>query len=167
MKDFIRMIDPMYYFLKEVVLRKFLKTDLTDEGKAFVTDNINKHRFVLWISLIAGILVYLGLRRAPENTEIIILSLLAPVMVMGTAWFTISFGAIPTKLLKTAMSVTFWMFTAFLVSLTAMSVAVVYTLPVVIWPVIAIIYIAALFSCIQYHTLKAGLDESKSEEAKE
>jgi len=163
MKDFVRRIDPMYYLLKGVILRKFLETDLEKEQKAFVGSNIDKHRPVFWASLVSGILVYLGLLRVDtENIDTIILSLLAPVMVMGGAWFAISFGGIPVKLIDTAMSITQWMFTAFLCSLTAMSVAVAFISPALLWPVIAIIYIAALFSCVQYDTadgLKAGLDE--------
>lgn len=160
----MRNADPFFWFLKEVVLREFLRSDLTDPEKEFVMENMKKHRDVLWINLIATTGVYLGLQNSsPEDVSTIILALIAPVTVMGAAWFAVSFGSIPRKLIKTSMSVTFWMFSAFLVSLSSMIISVAFISPVFIWPALLVIYIGALISCIQYDTadaLKAGLDEA-------
>jgi hypothetical protein len=105
---------------------------------------------------------------ALNNTEAgslntVITSLIAPVMVMGTAWFAISFGAIPARLLNVSMVITFWMYLAFKLSLTTMFIAIAFIVDPLLWPVLATIYVAIDFSCSLYDTvdaLKAGLDEA-------
>ncbi len=159
----LRQFDPFYYLLRYIILRKFFYSGLKKEEKMFVLDNINKHRGVLWINAIIIVDVIIALRDVVDNVDTLILALIAPVMVMGGAWFAITFGGIPIKLIDTAMSVTFWMFLAFSGSLSAMLVSVAYISPVVLWPTLVIIYLGGLFSCIQYDTadgLKAGLDEA-------
>jgi uncharacterized membrane protein len=119
---------------------------------------------VLWVNVIATIFIYESLRRTSlENVGTVIASLIAPVMVLGTAWFAISFGGVPQRLINIAMSVSFWMFAAFIVSLSAMFIAVAFVTSQYLWPVLAFVYLGALISCIQYDTadgLKAGLDEA-------
>ncbi|KKW44109.1 MAG: hypothetical protein UY95_C0037G0004 [Parcubacteria group bacterium GW2011_GWA2_56_7] len=157
----LRRIDPFYHIL-HLVLRGLLTSGLTKPELAFVQDNLNKHRKVLWIDFFSTFGVLFGLRGATaEELGIVITALLAPVMVMGAAWFAISFGGIPGKLIDTAMTVTFWMFTAFAVSFSAMAVAVMMVSPIPVWPALVLIFGAALVSCILYDTmdgLKVGLD---------
>ncbi|MAF80242.1 hypothetical protein CL629_04150 [bacterium] len=160
----IRIIDPIYWLLR-LILRNFINAELTKVEKRFVQNNIDKHRGVIWVNIIVSVFVFLGLSNTPEDTiSLVITSLIAPVMVMGAAWFAISFGGIPQKLINIAMSVTFWMFTAFVVSLSAMFIAVGFVTNPYLWPALIIIYLGALFSCIMYDTsdgLKAGLDETQ------
>lgn len=157
-------VDPIYWILKVIILQKFFKSDLTPAEKEFVMDNIDKHRKALWITLLATLGVYFGLLGSNKSDiSSIILALIAPVTVMGAAWFGVSFGSIPKKLISISMSVTFWMFTAFATSLAAMIVAVGFISPPLIWPALIIIFVGAITSCIQYDTadgLKAGLDEA-------
>jgi hypothetical protein len=156
-------MDPIRALLN-LTLRGFLKADLKKDESAFVQDNIRKHRIVLWINLGACVLVYLGLRSTPTNAiGTVITSLLAPVMVLGGAWFAISFGGVPRKLLGIAMSITLWMFMAFLMSLSAMLISVAFVTSFWFWPVLALIYVGTVVACILYDTtdgLKAGLDEA-------
>lgn len=156
------MFDPIYLFLRYLVLRDFFKTSLGEAEQAFLHANIKKHRAILWLNIIASVFICIGLRQA-AHPETLISALIAPVMVMGAAWFAISFGGVPTKLLHIAMKVTFWMFTAFLLSLTAMFLAVALISPWWIWFPLAVIYYGALVSSIMYDTtdgLKVGLDEA-------
>jgi hypothetical protein len=157
-------VDPIYLILKEVVMKRFFSVDLTPAEKEFVYENMDKQRRALWITLILTVGVYIGLTQInQENISSVIVSLIAPVTVMGAAWFAVSFGSIPRKLIDTSMSITFWMFTAFATSLAAMIVAVGFITPPIIWPALAIIFIGAIISCVQYDTadgLKAGLDEA-------
>ena len=159
----LKSIDPIYYFLR-IILQRFFVVELEKDEKLFLYDNINKHRKVLWINIIASVLVFRGLGSVDiENIDTLILALVAPVMVLGGAWFSISFGGIPAKLIESAMSITFWMLGAFFVSLSAMFLAVGILSPAVLWPVLAFIYFAAIISSIQYDTadgLKAGLDDA-------
>lgn len=156
--------DPFNYWLRWLVLKPFLSVALEEGDRAFVEDNIDKHRQVMWLNILVSVGVFLGLRSLEgEALGMVITALLAPVMVMGAAWFAISFGGIPSKLLDTAMSITFWMFTAFVVSFSAMFIAVSMVAPWSIWPAMAVIYYGALTACMQYDTadgLKAGLDEA-------
>lgn len=123
-------LDPFYHLLR-FLLRGFLTANPTEPERAFVEDNMTKHRKVLWINLFATICVF--------------------------------FGGIPAKLIDMAMSVTFWMFTAFAVSFSAMIVAVMMVSPPLVWPALILIYFGAITACIQYDTsdgFKAGLDEA-------
>lgn len=156
-------IDPFYWYLR-LALRKLQGTMLHKEEVAFVQENINKHRKVQWVNFFCAVLVFFSLRSIDTNEmSTVIMALLAPVMVMGTAWFAISFGAIPARLIEFSMSITFWMYTAFKVALSTMFLAIAFTTPVLLWPVLLLIYVAVDFSCAQYDTadgLKAGLDEA-------
>ncbi|MFA5967277.1 MAG: hypothetical protein WC805_02060 [Patescibacteria group bacterium] len=157
-------LDPIYWLLKRFVLNGFFHADLTKEEHRFLLDNLSKHRKVLWLNVIAAIVVYFALGKTPENDiATVIFALLAPVAVMGTAWFTVSFGGIPAKLIQVAMIITFWMFSAFTVSFTALIVAIIYVTPPISYIVWLFIYLAAIIACVQYDTtdgLKAGLDEA-------
>lgn len=150
-------------WILRLILRRFLVADLKPEEQAFVADNIRKHALVLWINVAGAVLIYLGLRdAAPDVIATVITSLIAPVMVLGGAWFAISFGGVPGHLIAIAMSITLWMFLSFLLSLTAMFLSVGFVTSPYLWPVLALIYIGTIVGCIQYDTadgLKAGLDE--------
>jgi len=156
-------LDPFHWMLKGV-LRNFFDI-ISWQEVSFVNDNIVKHRKVLWLNVGSAILVIITLRSA-ESAIVgsLINALIAPVMVMGTAWFAVSFGGVPTKLMKVAMSITFWLFTAFTVSLTTMFLAVGFVSPLTIWPVLLLVYMSAIISCILYDTvdgLKVGLDDAQ------
>lgn len=159
----MKKFDPFYWLLTWV-LRRFLNVGLKNEELEFLQDNIRKHRKVLWCNVTVVACTVIGLQHYEGEIIGLITALLAPVMVMGGAWFAVSFGGIPAKLIDSAMSITFWMFLAFTASLTTMLIAVGYISPPVLWPVFAAIYLGALLSCIQYDTadgLKAGLDEAQ------
>jgi len=144
------------------VLRQFLSAGLDGGEKEFLAQNIEKHRRVIWITIVMGIFALYGVASADEVSTLV-LALIAPVTVMGAAWFAVSFGAIPKKLISEAMAVTFWMFLGFMTSLMAMFIAVGYISPAPLWPVLALIFISTMISCIKYDTadgLKAGLDEA-------
>ena len=158
----MKKIDPILWFLN-LILRDFLTAELKSHEKDFVQGNILKHRKVLWINFIIVGFVFLGLRRTPtEGINTVVSSLLAPVMVLGGAWFAISFGGVPQAFLGVAMKTTFWMFLCFTSSLTTMFIAVMFVTSPFIWPVLVLIYIGTFIGCIQYDTadgLKVGLDE--------
>jgi len=161
-------MDPIVMFLK-FILRGFLKAQLEEDEMAFVGDNIRKHRIALWVNVAASVFVYLGLRDTPsESIATVIASLLAPVMVLGGAWFAISFAGVPKRLLDVAMVTTLWMFIAFIVSLTAMFISVGFVTSPFLWPVLGLVYLGVIVGCVQYDTadgLKAGLNEAQLKHA--
>jgi hypothetical protein len=156
-------IDPIGLFLR-LALRRFLEAELEDAKKIFLEQNIRKHRIVLWVNIGASALIVFALRDTLESAiGTVITAMIAPVMVLGGGWFAISFGCIPKELLKVAMSTTMWMFMAFMVSLSAMFISVGFVASPYFWPVLALVYIGLLISCVQYDTadgLKLGLEEA-------
>ncbi len=154
----------VFYQLVIFILRPFQAGNLSKGDTQFVAENARKHAKVLWLNFGAIILVAFGLQSASSDAiGQIITALIAPVMVMGAAWFAVSFGGIPKHLMNIAMSVTFWMFAAFLTSLSTMFVAVLYSVHPIMWPVFVLIYLGAFISCVLYDTadgLKVGLDEA-------
>lgn len=159
----MQQIDPIYWILR-LILRGFFKAELKPEERAFIEDNVRKHRIALWVNVVAIPFVLLGLRQtAPGDIGTVIMALIAPVMMLGGAWFGISFGGVPQKLIDIAMLTTLFMFTAFIVSLSTMFVAVAFISSPYLWPVLLVIYLGALAAFIQYDTadgLKAGLDDA-------
>jgi hypothetical protein len=159
------MYDPILLLLRFVVLRHFWLADLEKSEQSFVAENTKKHRVCLWITIVSSSLVLWGLSTVPnESLGTVIGGLLGPVVVFGGAWFFVSFGGIPIKLLRVAMSITLWMFSAFCVSLATMFIAVGFVSPPQIWPVLAFVFIAGWIACVRYDTadgLKAGLDEAQ------
>jgi hypothetical protein len=156
-------MDPFSWFLNGI-LRGFLTANLKDFELQFVQDNIQKHRKALWLNALASVLVFFALRDTPHDAiGTVINATLAPAMIFGGAWFAVSFGGVPKKLINIAMSTTLWMFIAFLVSLSAMFIAVGFVTSPFLWPVLGLIYAAGVMACIQYDTadgLKSGLDEA-------
>jgi|GEM_PF-1002339 len=156
-------MDPIHLLLK-AILRPFFSSALHEEEKLFLKKNIEKHRKILWLNVCAAALIVYGFSSIPvQNIGIVVSSLVAPVMVLGTAWFTISFGGIPKKLIRIAMAITFWLFASFTISFTTMFLAVGFIVTPAFWPVLIFIYVGALIACIQYDTadgLKVGLDEA-------
>ncbi len=156
--------DPFYQYLK-LMHRQFLQDgNLKEHETKFVLSNIQKHRKIRWLNgLCLPAIVHALWTVDPTQMSTVIVALLAPVMVMGGAWFAVSFGAVPSKLISVSMSITFWMFTAFKLSFTTMCLAIGFVTPASLWPVIALVYVAVDISCTQYDTtdgLKAGLDEA-------
>lgn len=160
----MKSIDPLVLLLRYLVLNKFYKTNLAPEERNFLEDNIDKHRKVLWINFLGILIIVIALLNSSSETIIALISaLIAPAMLTGTAWFAVSFGGVPAKLITVAMSVTFWMFVAFTLSLSAMFVGVAFISPLILIPLLVVIYIGIIISCIQYDCadgLKAGLDEA-------
>jgi hypothetical protein len=156
-------IDPMYwvaFFLSSPIFKYQLQTNEIN----FIHDNINKHRIVLWANLIAAIVLFrslTGLSIAELNS--LISALLAPALVTGGAWFAITFGGVPQRLLPLAINITLWMFAAFTVSLTTMFLSLYFILPIPIFLVFGFIVVAIVISAARYDNvdgLKAGLDEA-------
>ena len=158
----MKYLDPFYWYMRLVHIQFLSRTDKTE--KSFVESNITKHRLTQWINVVCIPFTFYSLKTVPEEQmSTLIFALLGTVAVMGTAWFQVSFGSIPAKLIMCSMSVTFFMYTAFKVSLTAMFLAIGFITSPTLWPVISLIYLCVELSCVQYDTadgLKAGLDEA-------
>jgi len=162
-----RVLDPFFWLV--YLFSAFLLTEkykLNRVELSFILDNVDKHRKVLWVNFIGGYLVFISLLdNTPEQLSALISVLTAPAFITGGAWFAITFGGVPTRLLDAALVITFWMFSAFTLSLTTMSIVAYYILDGEILMLIVLLFInfSVIVSAILYDNidgLKVGLDES-------
>ena len=162
-KSLGKQFDPFYRYLR-FAHRRLFNAVLKEEESSFIIKNINKHRLVQRINLLAAILILFALKTvSTDQMSIVTTALIAPVMIMGTARFAVSFGSIPARLINFSMEITFRLFLAFKLSLTTMFLAIGIIAPPLLWPILILIYIGVDFSCAQYDTsdwLKAWLDEA-------
>lgn len=93
--------------LLEKILRLFLEADLKKEEKEFIQDNISKHQRIIWINILTATFVLFSLGNYSGDRSILIAAMIAPAMITGGAWFAVSFGGIPAKLIQTALQITF------------------------------------------------------------
>jgi hypothetical protein len=102
-------IDPVYwisFFLSAPIFDYPLQTNEID----FIHDNIKKHRKVIWVNIVSSICVFFSLRgQSIAELNSLISALLAPAFVTGGAWFAITFGGVPQRLLPLAINITLWM----------------------------------------------------------
>nr|VFJ60854.1 MAG: hypothetical protein BECKDK2373C_GA0170839_10858 [Candidatus Kentron sp. DK] len=163
----LQKIDPIYWL--SFAFSYFLLTDkykLNATESNFILTNINKHRRIIWVNVLGGVMVYHGIADSdPAKLSTLISVLIAPAFITGGAWFAITFGGVPEKLLDAALVITFWMFSAFTLSLTTMGITIYFALggePLVL-SVIAFINFAVILSAVLYDNidgLKVGLDQA-------
>src|SRR3990167_9864584 len=149
----MRRIDPFYFLLRYSVLRGLFLAKLTPDERAFVDDNLNKHRKAWWIAALCTFPLVSGIWGLDQAARIGLLTgLLGPVVVLGGAWFAVSFGGVPVKLLAVAMTITFWMYVAFKTAFVTMYLALLSVTPFTPWPVLPIILVGTFWACEQYDT---------------
>ena len=140
---------------------------LEEAEKDFLRENLEKHRQVLWInfSLIIYLIAFgISSLKSSGDRETVISGLLAPAMVTGTAWYTVSFAGIPTQFQTIAIVLTRFMFLAFSMSMTLLiSLLCSITNPILSIFVLIPVYVSLYIASILYDTmdgLKIGLDLS-------
>ncbi len=163
-------IDPIRFYV-QWWHRGFTDKQIEKFEREFVDDNITKHVTVNWLTLACTCAVVYALRGSTkEAADSMILSLIGVVTVMGSAWFAISFGAVPLKFIDVSMTITRSMYLAFKVSFVATMIAVAHAVPSpALWPVFVLLYVAADAASMLYDTsdgLRAGLDNEMLEFAK-
>ena len=167
--------DPVYRFLDHILFARLFRPknqfgiveSLPVADAEFLVDNLQKHRLIVWLNL--GLAVYLaswGLKAIASTGDpaVVVTGLLAPAMITGAAWYTVSFGGIPEKFLNVALVLTFWMFLSFSLSMTLLVGLLCSLTP---WPVglfvLIPIYLALYVASVLYDNLdglKIGLDST-------
>jgi hypothetical protein len=172
----INRIDPAYQFLYFVVFKQLFKPRKPLPGEYylleasetdFLYENLAKHRQILWLNLLLVLYLMLygidSIRRAGDPA-VVISGLLAPAMVTGTAWYTVSFGGIPTQFSSIAIVLTRYMFLAFSLSMTLLTALLcAITNPILSIFVLIPVYVSLFIASILYDTmdgLKIGLDST-------
>lgn len=144
----------------------------TEEQMEAVNENTIKHLKVMAVMiLLVPIAVFLKLAPILCESELLLrlagkvdpTNLTAVIMVMGGAWFFITFGAVPKALEKVAMDITLWMFMGFILSLEWLIIFMIIESPLSAPPLLLIFW-SVYAAAVQYDTMdifKAGLDESQ------
>ncbi|MBU0731691.1 hypothetical protein KKC88_02310 [Patescibacteria group bacterium] len=155
-----------------IFLRDIVKL-ANEEQMAATNKNTVKHLKVLIVMLLmAPVMAFLKL--APvllsEHSFVHVFcgqihptNLTAVIMVLGTAWFMVSFGAVPKALENVAVSITMWMFMGFILSLEWLFIFMVIDSPGSLLPLF-IVFWAIYIAAVKYDTMdifKAGLDEAQ------
>jgi len=162
-----RILDPLFWIA--YIFSHFLlapKYKLNKIEMAFILDNIDKHRKVLWVNILGGYMVFISLSdNSPQQLSALISILMAPAFITGGAWFALTFSGVPEKLLDAALVITLWMLSAFTLSLTTMSIVAYYILDGEILMLIVLLFInfSVIISAILYDNidgLRVGLDEA-------
>lgn len=160
----------MKKIVKNILHHFYKNSDADSHERVFLDKNVAKHARVLWVTAVVFVLSIIGMSGlSQESVSIVLTATLGPVMLLGGAWFAVSFGGIPERLLEAAMDITFWMFSAFMAALTIAMVAISFVTPIALWPIWILIIFGVWTSCVQYDTadgFKAGLDEATLEHAR-
>ena len=143
-------------------INELVETNRKLEEKAILFDNTWKHVKIAIVGLIfLPYLVFVSL--GIENILLVLTGLLGVIMVFGSAWFVITFGAVPARLMRMAINLSFWMFLAFVLSLEATAVVLCIALPL-LTPVLAVVFFGAYIASVKYDTadsLKLGLEPAQ------
>ena len=170
-------VDPVYVFLDRIVFDGLFRPKPSSDDDEpvgldlaeleFLVENLLKHRKILWCNIIlATFLHFWGLESiaAVGDPAVVVSGLLAPAMVTGAAWYTVSFGGIPEKFVRLAVVLTLWMFLAFSLSMTLLTALLCSLTP---WPIGAFvlmpIYVGLYLASMWYDNidgLKIGLDST-------
>lgn len=156
----------IYYklFLGELDLNK-----LNTEQKELTIINIKKHTHIFLLMLLTLPYTYYILSNFyVDKIDVVMTALLGALFVSGTAWFAITFGAIPERFMNFAIKTTAYLFTAFAVSLTAVFAVGLLEVPL-ISPILFIIFISLYTASVKYDVvdaLKIGIDEAIFKHAK-
>ena len=173
-KRFLNKVDPVFLILDRIVFDPLFSPPkkgvpgqyeiLEYADLDFLVENLLKHRAILWVNIL--LVLYLVLHGLPlifnaGDQALVVTGLLAPAMITGSAWYTLTFGGISEKFLGTAMTLTRWMFLAFSLSMTLLVALLCFLTPVVINVTLVLIYIGLYVSSVLYDNvdgLKIGLD---------
>jgi hypothetical protein len=161
--------DPVYRLLEAAIFSSFFQPRLpgsqappcaieTSEA-LFLLENLAKHRIIVWLNIVAAMVMATlgdgsGVTTTGGRLDSLLLTLIAPLVVSGVAWYTISFSGIPERFSTQAMLVTGVLFFVMSVATTALMITLAQVLP---WStigfVVAPIYVAAYASAVLYDNL--------------
>lgn len=174
--SFFDRIDPVKVLLYFVIFQQLLEPKNPHSGqleqldraeREFLKENLEKHRLILWLNLLLiGYLAVSGINsiKSLGDPNTVVTGLLAPAMVTGTAWYTVSFAGIPTQFQTVAIVLTRYMFLAFSLSMTLLiSLLCSITNAILSIGVLGPIYVSLFIASILYDTmdgLKIGLDNT-------
>lgn len=163
-RRFFDFFDP-FFWLVLLLFYPILKSNLDQKEAHIIEMNINKHRHVMWVSFICSVLFWFGLTTINDTSlyQTLIIAFLAPLIVTGGAWYTITFGGVPESSIKAAVGLTKWIFTAFSVSLISTLITLSFIFPWQITFIFSFIVFLVLWTAITFDnvdSLKIGLDDS-------
>jgi hypothetical protein len=162
----LNILDKVYYklFLGRLQLEK-----LSTEQQEVTEDNIKKHVIIFILMILTAVYSYFIISNYyVEQIDTVLTSLLGVLFISGTAWFAITFGAIPARFMDFAVEITAHLFGALAIALTAVLITSIIALPF-FTPVLFLAFIALYSASVKYDVadgLKIGIDEAVLEHAK-
>lgn len=132
-------------------------------------ENTKKYlRVFLLSSFIAAYVLTIEHFLYPASSELILNALFGILFISGTAWFAITFGAVPERFGGFAIKITAQLFSAFTISLFSVLVTACLSLP---WlsPVFIIAFLALYSASVRYDImdgLRIGVYETLFQQAK-
>ena len=160
----------LYNVYFKIFLRKLSKEKITKEQWDDIVEvNVRKHTKIFALSLLTLIYTYCMVSFFyVSQIDTVITSLLGVLFVSGGAWFAISFGTVPERLIDFAMEITSFLFASFSVSLAAVFAVTIVAVPL-LSPVLFIAFFSVYTASAQYDfvdAMKIGIDEAVFEHAK-
>lgn len=143
--------------------------ELLETQKGMFVANTRKHLKVFVLSVVvAGYVLGVEQYLYPNSSDTILNALFGILFISGTAWFAISFGAVPERFGQFAIKITTQLFSAFTISLFSVLVTACLSLP---WlsPVFVLAFLALYCASVRYDImdgLKLGVDETVFQQAK-
>ena len=156
----------IYYnlFLNKIDLNKLKK-----EQKEITIINIKKHlNIFILMTLIMPYCYFIITNYYIDKIDIVISSLLGVLLISGTAWFAITFGAIPIIFCDFAIKTTAHLFASFAFSMAAVFVAASIAVPF-LSPILFLCFFTLYSASVKYDivdALKLGIDEAIYKQAK-
>lgn len=159
-------LDRLYsnFFLSQLRKKELDK----DQMELFVL-NVKKHRRIFILILFVVPYVYFTISNFYFNQiDTVISSLFGVLLISGTAWYAVTFGAIPVKFMSFAINITAYLFTSLAVSMASVFIAASIATPL-LSPVMFIAFYTLYVASVQYDVadaLKLGIDETIYQHAK-
>lgn len=145
-------------FLGKIDLNK-----LNKEQRELTEKNTAKHAKIFFSMILIMIYTYFIINNYYLNSiGTVMTALLGVLFISGTAWFAVTFGAIPVRFIDFAVQITAWLFGAFAFSMSMVFVAACIALPF-LTPVFFITFFALYVASVKYDivdALKLGIDEA-------
>ena len=150
-------------------LGKISINELNKEQRVLTEKNISKHTKIFFSMIAVMAYTFFVVNYFYfDSISSVMTALLGVLFVSGTAWFAITFGAIPSRYMDFAIQTTAYLFTTFAFSASAVFVASSIALPL-LTPIFFIAFITLYAASVKYDivdALKMGIDETIYKHAK-
>jgi hypothetical protein len=156
-------LNKIYRSYHKVFLGKIDLNKLNKDQMEITEMNVKKHTKIFLFSILAMVYTYIVISNYYSNSfGTVMTALFGVLFVSGTAWFAITFGAIPARYKDFAVQTTAYLFASFSFSMAAVFIAASVSLPL-LTPIFFIAFFALYGASVKYDVadgLKIGIEEA-------